>query len=187
MLKCSNFRRSFDLSLCFNRQQRSKTLSLHLMQKHGKQAFLNYTAYQTTCCRYAHMETEPWVLTKILSSFLLAEGLHMSGETEWKRFHFGWYVSSYPTYFLQICQLEFCLKFQWFALNMLHNLKADLNVRFYSKETAILSPAVALKFFPLLSLHCWGSAKMFSILCTRSFVKLMLSELLVAILWFCWQ
>lgn len=126
-----------------------------------------------------------WAKECSLSFF--AEGLHMSGRREWKRFHLWWCISSQPTYFLQIYQLEFCLEFQWFTWNMLHNLKKDLTGRFCSKGTVNLSPAVALRFFLLLYWHCWGIVKMLSILCTWGFVKLMLSECLVAVLWIRWQ
>lgn len=56
--------------------------------------------------------------------------------------------------------------------------------RFYSKEIASLSLTVVLRFFLLLCLLCQGLVKMFSISSTRSFVKLMLSKLLVAMLQF---
>lgn len=56
--------------------------------------------------------------------------------------------------------------------------------RFYSKEIASLSLTVVLRFFLLLCLLCQGLVKMFSISSTRSFVKLMLSKLLVPILRF---
>lgn len=189
MLKCPNFRKSFDLSLYCKRLQRSKILSLYLMQNHEKQTFINYIAYQSIILALEMhtlpMEAKPWVLTKILSSFLLAEALHTSGKTESKRFHFWWYISFYPTYFSGNSPVR--ILFQWFALNMLHNLKEDLTGRCYSKETASLSLAVALRFFPLLCLHCWGLVNKFSVLPTGSFVKYMLSKILVAILYIYWQ
>lgn len=91
MLKCPKFRQSFDLGLYFNRQQRNKTLCLHLMQNHEKQALqITFLTKLLVLGRYTlPMETLPWVLSKIMLFPSLQKVCACLGEEKEKDFICG--------------------------------------------------------------------------------------------------
>lgn len=122
MLKCSKFRKSFDQSLYFNRHQKSKTLSLHFMQNHRKQTFINHVAYKTTYSGYTNTSIRNRALGTDQNTVVFPScggSIHVR-ENKGKKLISG---EIYSTCCLKIYQLEFCLKFQIFVLNILHNLK----------------------------------------------------------------
>lgn len=113
------------------------------------------------------LETELRIQIKIFS-FLLAEGLCISGKMEWETFHFWWNVPYMFSADLPAGKLsevsEIC--FDYTAL-----FEGISYRRFNSKtkENTSLSSAVVLRFFLLLCLLCRGLVKFFFLVTHKKF------------------
>lgn len=158
MVPCHDFRQSVYLGLYVNRQQRNKTLfciSCKTMgNKHSQITF--FTQLLALDKQTLPMETEPWVLSKIMLSFLLYRRSAHVREKRMKKISFVviHFISAYIFSAILPVRILFGVSVICLEYSAQFEKKKDLTGRFCSKEAVNLSPAVALRFFPLLCWHC---------------------------------